>query len=211
MSRFPTSLLAVVAAFSWMSACEPAPDLAPVDYGGEVAAIAEAAWQILLSESPFMQSRQGLLVTELPDNTEEKMQELAAKERALIERIDAVPAAEIDHEDLLTLQLIRWSAEQAVEFETHWWLDFDITPYTGGMALNFLHQVYLIHPFDDAEIPPRKLFEPASRIRRFGRPAPRQGAGANRARNRLAKSSSAGAIGVWRSFRQGASEIFTVG
>ena len=40
------------------------------DASAEVAALAEDAWQHLLQQSPYLQNRQGMLVTEIPDLSE---------------------------------------------------------------------------------------------------------------------------------------------
>ena len=102
------------------------------DYSAAVATIAEDAWDQLLAQSPYLQNRQGLRVTELPDLSEEQAAANVAWSREMLDRIDAIPLDELSHEDALTLECIRWDNQIAVESEPYYWLQFPITPYSAG-------------------------------------------------------------------------------
>jgi uncharacterized protein (DUF885 family) len=121
------------------------------DASAEVEALANEAWQHLLHQSPYLQNRQGMLVTEIPDLSESRAAADVAFARSLLQRIVAIPADELSHDDVMTLESLRWDNEIAVAGEPFYWLRFPITPYVGGQALNSAHQVLADHPFEGPE------------------------------------------------------------
>jgi uncharacterized protein (DUF885 family) len=121
------------------------------DASAEVAVLAEDAWQHLLRQNPYLQNRQGMLVTEIPDLSEARAAENVAFARSLLERIAAIPASELSHDDTLTLDCLRWDSEIAVAGEPFYWLRFPITPYVGGQTINLLHRILAGHPFEGPE------------------------------------------------------------
>lgn len=134
-----------------LATCAPSRNEAALDPSARVAALADDAWNHLLAESPYLQHRQGLLVHELPDLTPEQAAADVAFARSLAARADAIPAAELPHPDLLTLECLRWDARMVIEAEPFYWLQFPVTPYVAGSRITGLHRILAEHPFASAE------------------------------------------------------------
>ena len=81
-------------------------------------------------------------MTDFPDWTLEAAKEAAAFAQGLLDRLAGVDEPAIDHEDWISLELLRWNLGLLVEAPEHYWADFNITPYAaGGFVLDILHQV----------------------------------------------------------------------
>jgi len=111
----------------------------------EVKQIADADWQHSLERSFYFRFKYGLPINKLADLTVEQARQDADYARSLIRKIDVIakpgPNPGLDHEDVLTLEILRWQAENTIEAEKYYWLAFPITPYVGGQSLNLIHQI----------------------------------------------------------------------
>ena len=87
------------------------------DYSAEVAQLAEDAWTHMLEQSPYLQNRQGIRVTEIPDLSEEEAAGNLEWARSMLERIDGIPLEALSHADALTLECLRWDYQIAIEGE----------------------------------------------------------------------------------------------
>jgi uncharacterized protein (DUF885 family) len=152
-SRRIQSLALTVGLAFLLVACAPGERPTP-DHGARVAELAEECWQDLLERSPYLQVRQGRLIRRLPDATEAQAQANVEFSRSVLERIDEIPRDALAHEDVLTLDLLRWEAEQAIAGLEFYWLNFPFTPYQAGFSFNFVHQQLQAHPFDEPEAHP---------------------------------------------------------
>ncbi len=137
-----------------LAACAQAPTEPAVDPGAQVATLVEEAWRYHQSRSAYLQVRAGELIRELADFTPESAAEGVAFARSLLERLDELPADELEHEDAVTAAMLRWDAELAVAGEPYYWLRFPYTPYRAGFSFNFVHSQLPAHPFDDPQAHP---------------------------------------------------------
>lgn len=117
----------------------------------QVKEIADADWQHTLDQNIFLRSKYGLPINKLPDISPEQAGKDADYARALIRKIDALPKQKLDHEDVLTLEIIRWQAQNTVEAQKFYWHSFPVTPYVVGRSLNFIHQVMAGHGFKTSD------------------------------------------------------------
>ncbi len=117
----------------------------------QVKEIADADWQHTLEQSLFLRFKFGLPIKKLPDLSVEQAWKDASYARSLISKIDAVPQQKLDHEDTLTLDILRWQAQTVVEGQKYYWLAFPVTPYVAGQSLNFVHQVLAGQRFKTAD------------------------------------------------------------
>ncbi len=98
--------------------------------------------EFVADQDPYLKFRRGERVEHFPDSTLEAAEADAAFARDLLDRLAGVDEEAIDHEDWLSLELLRWNLGMLVEAPKHYWADFNITPYAaGGFSLNILHQV----------------------------------------------------------------------
>jgi uncharacterized protein (DUF885 family) len=95
-----------------------------------LARIGEEYWQHTLSHNFFERFRSGAPVNELPDLSERKAKSDAAFANHILAELKKVNAAELPHEDLLTLKIMRWQANLDQEFAKYYWLDIQATAHS---------------------------------------------------------------------------------
>lgn len=133
-----------------LAACAGAPPTA-TDHAATVAALAEDAWQHLLEQNPYLQNRQGMRVTELPDLSEEDAAREVEWARSMLARIEALPVDELSHEDALTVECLRWDYQIAVDGEPWYWHQFPITPYQAGFMASAAQLMLGSYTFAEAD------------------------------------------------------------
>ncbi len=107
-----------------------------------IAAAGNEYVDFVAARDPYLKFRRGEKVENFPDWTLEAAEADAAFARDLLDRLAGVDEEAIDHEDWISLRLLRWNLGMLVEAPKHYWADFNITPYAaGGFSLNILHQV----------------------------------------------------------------------
>ena len=122
----------------------------------ESSAIVERVGDLYLDKlteiSPFINFRRGEPVTSLPDLSLEASQDLASFAQGQLDRLAAIDEGAIDHEEWISLELLRWNLGLLVEAPRHYWADFNITPYAGGgFVLNTIHQIFGAAPLGTEE------------------------------------------------------------
>src|SRR5262245_63846615 len=141
--RFIIALLLALCAFG----CQSATQTNTAKPKAQVKEVADAAWQNALNRNISLRLKHQQPIKEFPDLTLARAEKDAASARALIAKMDAIPQQGLDHEDALTLAIIRWEAEGTVERLKYYWLSFPVTPYVAGQQLNLMHRVFAIHQF----------------------------------------------------------------
>ncbi|HKF45233.1 MAG TPA: DUF885 domain-containing protein [Thermoanaerobaculia bacterium] len=106
---------------------------------------ADEYWKFLESESIPIRVRGGLPVDRLPDLSLEHTRANAEFGKSLLASLSAVDEKAIDHEDALSLQILRSEAKILTEGPDYYWLSFPATPY----VFQFLGvgQAFSSHPF----------------------------------------------------------------
>jgi len=192
------------------SSCSLKTPPAPVDYSPQVAALAAEAQQHLMGQSPFLQVRAGKLIGELPDITPEQASRDVAFARSLLARLKDLPANDLVHEDALTVAMLRWETELAIEADPFYWLTFPYTPYSAGFSINFVHQQIAAHPFSDPEAHPANylqvLSEYADQLEQFKAHVKGQGERGIY----LSRHALPGVVGLFQAFRAQAPALMTV-
>ncbi len=114
--------------------------------------VADAIMARTAEQNPYVKFRRGELVTDLPDWSLEAAEENAAFARQQLERLATVDEDHLTHDEWLTLETLRWDLGLAAEAASHYWADFNVTPYAaGGFALDIVHQVIGAAPHADQE------------------------------------------------------------
>ncbi len=107
-----------------------------------IAAAGNEYLEFVADQDPYLRFRRGERVEHFPDWTLEAAESNAAFAQGLLDRLAEVDERAIDHEDWISLELLRWDLGMLVEAPKHYWADFNITPYAaGGFVLDTLHQV----------------------------------------------------------------------
>ena len=149
--RSVITFLAILA-FPLLAACsvEISRD-GPAD-GDLIAAAGNDYLEFVADQDPYLKFRRGEKVEHFPDSTLEAAESNAAFAQDLLDRLAGVDEEAIDHEDWLSLELLRWNLGMLVEAPKHYWADFNVTPYAGGgFVLNILHQVLGAAPVGTGE------------------------------------------------------------
>ena len=114
---------------------------------------AQATYESFLErESLPLRTRRGLPIESLPDLSLAKAERDGAFGRSLVESLSRVRAAELTHEQELSLEILRKEGRALAEEPGQYWLTFPLTPNT----FQFLgvHPAFTSHPFrskDDAD------------------------------------------------------------
>ena len=117
-----------------------------------IAAAGNDYLEFVADQDPYLKFRRGEKVEHFPDSTLEAAESNAAFAQDLLDRLAGVDEEAIDHEDWLSLELLRWNLGMLVEAPKHYWADFNVTPYAGGgFVLNILHQVLGAAPVGTGE------------------------------------------------------------
>jgi uncharacterized protein (DUF885 family) len=106
---------------------------------------ADDYWAFLEKERADIRLREGLPVDRLPDVSLAHAQANAAFGKGVLDRLSSVKAAELSHDEELTLAILRGEADELVSAPPHYWLTFPVTPYifrSVGSA-----QVFTSHAF----------------------------------------------------------------
>ena len=112
------------------AATSAAPGSASSSQPGEaVRAVGAQYLKALTDESLFLQLRQGLPISRLPDVTPAGVESRASKARSLLDRLEAIPSAGIEEEDMLSSEMLKRKLRFEAEAPRAYWLGFDVTPY----------------------------------------------------------------------------------
>ncbi len=107
-----------------------------------IAAAGNEYLEFVAEQDPYLKFRRGEKIERFPDSTFEAAEANAAFAEDLLDRLAGLDEEAIDHEDWISLELLRWNLGLLVEAPKHYWADFNITPYAGGgFVLGILHQV----------------------------------------------------------------------
>jgi uncharacterized protein (DUF885 family) len=82
----------------------------------------------------FLRLKQGLPVERLPDASLARAEARAARARALLKRLEAIPTGELPLEDLLSYQTLRRKLGFDAEAPRDYWLGFPVTPYSSPLG-----------------------------------------------------------------------------
>ena len=117
-----------------------------------IASIGDEYLEFVADRDPYLRFRRGERVERFPDWTLEAAEADAAFAQGLLDRLAEVDEQAIQHEDWISLELLRWNLGLLVEAPEHYWADFNITPYAaGGFVLDILHQVLGAAPLGTEE------------------------------------------------------------
>ncbi len=111
--------------------------------------IGEEYWQRQLEESPYHRLKFGLPITKLPDPTYANAKADAAFCKSILERLDQVDEKEINHEEFLSSEILRWECSQVNELLPYFWHSSPVTPYAS--TLPTVHQVFATYEFSTGE------------------------------------------------------------
>jgi len=110
---------------------------------------ADDYWEYLLEESIYLRLKAGLKITKLPDFSYAYAQTQTEKAQAVWEKLQAVIPTELTHEDELSLGVLQWNLETAVEGIKYYDLTCPVTPYASVLPL--VHRVFTTFKFSEEQ------------------------------------------------------------
>jgi uncharacterized protein (DUF885 family) len=115
----------------------------------QLSALVDEAWDRQIEHSPFARIREGLPVSELPPFSYDSAETDAIYAQSLLDRLDAIDTAQLEHEDVLTAEILRWQASMQVEGLQYYWLQSLLTPYVN--PLPGLQRIFAAQPLNDLQ------------------------------------------------------------
>lgn len=109
--------------------------------------VAEDYWDHLIKENIFLRFKLGLEINKLPDVTFDHFKSEADFSSSILERLKEVKPGELNHEQELSLDILKWENKNVVGGLKYFWLSFTVTPYTS--PLPFIHRVFTSYKFED--------------------------------------------------------------
>jgi uncharacterized protein (DUF885 family) len=103
-------------------------------------------WDHILEESLYMRMKYGLEISKLPDLTIEYAQSEVDRAVALMEKLQAVDPEELNHEETLTLDILKWSLQNTIDGHGYFWFGFPITPYSSPLTM--VHRAFTDFKFE---------------------------------------------------------------
>jgi uncharacterized protein (DUF885 family) len=134
-----------------MASCNtaPAPGPGETPASADLATLVDEVWARQIDASPFLRMREGLPVTELPPFDYADAQDDAAYARSVLDRLRALDLSQLDHDDVLSAEILRWQANMTVEGLEHYWLQSLLAPYSN--PLPDLQQLFAGLPLRDLQ------------------------------------------------------------
>ena len=145
-------IAALLVAALLSSACEPIGGPTVSDQGEASAALADViarAWQHRLERDITARLFEGLPVERLPDLSYEAAAADVTVARSILLSIDAIDAEALDHDEWLSLEILRWQHQMIVEALDYFWHQSTLTPYAS--PLGSLRQIFPLLPVDGEE------------------------------------------------------------
>ena len=139
------SVLLVIAVLSFSAQCQTAPQGHPGNPSAmRLARVVDEFWQHALKSRMYQGAVSNEAFTALPDYSEQKEKQEAAFAQHILEELQGMKTAELDHQDQITLRLLQWETRRISEEARFYWFYFQITPYTSPIPL--AQRVFLEHP-----------------------------------------------------------------
>ena len=99
----------------------------------ELTQLSADIWQRMLERSTAVRLREGLPIDELPPLTYQRAEEDALFSESVLQRAEAIGESGLTHDEIVTLETIRWDATMTVEGLQYFWLQSFLTPYSSPL------------------------------------------------------------------------------
>ncbi len=116
----------------------------------QVDALADELLAHLRDTNADIRLRSGLPITRLDDLTPEQARRESEFCRERLARLDGIALAELPHEQWLLARMLRHTFASGANAEEDYWLNFAVTPYSGGFVLLGVHHILAAQPLRSA-------------------------------------------------------------
>ncbi len=136
--RFPMFLLVFNFCLSALMSGQTQPSSAKPASNNDsarLARIVDEYWQYPLTDTFYARYLAGVALNDLPNISEDKAKSDAAFATRILHELHTVNEAKLAHDDLLTLEVLRWQAGLEQGFARYYWFDFQITAHASPLPL----------------------------------------------------------------------------
>jgi len=106
-------------------------------------------WNTMLEEYNTYKLKFGLKVEKLHDVSYAHAQALTKQAQAMLDKLAEIDAQELDHEEWLSWEILKWYLHNAVEVHKYYWLVFSVAPYASPIPGE--HLVFTTFQFNNEE------------------------------------------------------------
>jgi len=107
-------------------------------------------WKLMLEESPYLRLQKGLKINKLPDISFRHRQYITEIAQSFLKRLEVIKADELNHEEWITLEILKWELTKIVNNLKYFWLDITITPHKSPLpAVNQIFAEWKFRIKDD--------------------------------------------------------------
>lgn len=133
------------------SACQEVggPTVSNQDASAALESVIDIAWRHRLDRDLTARVFEGLPVDRLPDLSYESAVADVSVAKSILARLDAIDPSGLDHDEWLSLEILRWQNEMTVEALDHFWHQSTLTPYAS--PLGALRQIFPLLPIATAD------------------------------------------------------------
>jgi uncharacterized protein (DUF885 family) len=124
-------------------------DSKPEDASARLSELGDEIWNRRLEKSPEIRLRLGLPVERLPELTYQEAEDEARFYRSVLDRATTIDADDLSHNEVVTLETLRWESAMNIEGLQYFWLRNSLTPYAS--PLRALGQLFPALPLQTAE------------------------------------------------------------
>ena len=123
-----------------------------VDAAASAAALEEATamyWEHAVDSSIYLRTTMGLPIEALPDVSPASSERDAEVGAEVLARLAAVDPEDLNHDQFISLEILRWLARDLKESAGFYWLNFDVTPFSS--PLTSVAQAFAALPLGDPD------------------------------------------------------------
>ena len=103
------------------------------DRSSPLRTIADDVWARELQDNISARLRLGLPIEKMPDPTYAKAERDAAFAKQILARLDAIDSRTLTDEERITLGILKWRQQAAIDGLPHFWHRFQVTPYNSAL------------------------------------------------------------------------------
>ena len=106
-------------------------------------------WEHVVETSAYLRMTLGLPIEALPDLSPAKLERDAELATEVLERLEQVDAADLTHDQFISLETLRWLARDQKESAAFYWLTFDVLPFSS--PLTTVTRIFAAHTFGESD------------------------------------------------------------
>lgn len=104
-------------------------------------------WSYMLEESLYLRMKYGLEIHKLLDISFQYAKAQSKFASSILERLNEVKIEELSHEELISLEILKWETKNFIEGLKFYWLYIPVTPYSSPIPI--VHRAFTTYHFKE--------------------------------------------------------------